>query len=318
MSNVLWRQWHNYSGCLVRAAGPKIQLPINTDRRHISAAIWLTSQLEAPSYGLVQSYDGAAMSAGLLHNIAVQPKSMEQGDFFGLLRAMFDGGLAAPLRTSIEVSLLRPCDEANRFGRYSLGWTITADGKLRDATGKLVTGWAIRNEFTPDNGVVPETGPKWEQAAGWAGLFGEAFSDPSGFTAQNAFAERWLARGNKANEIAVYRRFAEQPTLDSMIGIHETALPEPVHFAMCVYHSFSVNGPAPAATCLRAALTETDPTRFARSLIRLLGKSAYGRWHDEAGDGTNRYDRTRAAVNTADGKELFSDAARALMPRDLA
>lgn len=254
-------------------------------RLHMHRAVFLTAMLESPKWGTVQSYDGAAMSAGLIHNIAVAPRTMAQGSLFALLR-------------EIEVSI-RPPDP---FGMPGLndhleelwsalrdsGFYVAQDGKLRSFdTGSLVAGDDIRATFTPLDGNVPKIGPLWEQARRWALLFHRLFSDRSTFRAQIDFAAKWMAEGRSDLEMSIYRRYGVGG--DSPIGVQAAALPADIDLAMSVYHSFSVNGPTPAARALERAWPMRDE-RFARALLHHLGSSDYGRW------ATHRYQATRRAA----------------------
>jgi len=300
---VLHRVFRDHAGCLVRGTVP-ITAP-SDPTNHMSCAAFLTSRLEAPTFGLVQSYDGAGISGGLLHNIAVMPRSLEQGSLWTLVRRILDDGPATPSRTALVQALA------------DMGWEISVDGKVRDARGQVVGGRVLRNWIAPPEGVVPKTGPNWEQAAKVALLFHNLLADPTSFRAQERYSIEWLCAGNKAAELDVYSKYTRY-VVDSAVGIPVAQLPPAIHTAMCVYHSFSVNGPAPAAQALATAkrrMTE-DPSLFAKFLIRLLGTSDFGKWHDEHGTSppSNRYDSTRIAV----GKypQWFPMGAE-LMPRDL-
>ena len=307
MVEVLHRTYKTYSGCLVRGVRP-FAAPADVEL-HLDRAVWLAAQLEGPKFGTVQSYDGCGISAGLLHNIAVLPKSLEQGSLFALLRRMIVSTANLP---SVPLDALV-------HALAEVGWAVAHDGKLRTSSGVLVSGAAIRNEFAPPNGKVPnKTGADWAKAARWAAIFHEAFADPLTERGQIDYAIEWLAAGNRADELAVYRRFIPQPTLDSAVALRSRRLPPEVDFAMCVYHAFSVNAPAPAATALKSVATETDPRRFAKKLIRKLGTSTYGAWKDEPGDGGNRYDKTRLAAQRLGNLDLWpSGMMNELMPRDL-
>jgi len=137
-----WVQFKNFSGYLARG-GPRIDQPVNP-AMHVDRAVYLAGQLEAGSWGTVQSYDGCGMSGGILHNISVSPKDLSQGDFFSLLFTV----------SSRATQAFAPI--AAEFTR--LGWKLTSDGKLRiAATGALVPGAAIRLEFS---GVIGGNVPK--------------------------------------------------------------------------------------------------------------------------------------------------------------
>lgn len=289
-----WVTYKHYSGYVVDG-GPPVQLPESHMHLHIMRAVWLASRLEAPRYGSVQGYDGAGMSGGLLHNIAVMPQSMEQGSFFELLS---------------RVMTASPSDAADvKLSLAQKGWHVAPDGWLRDSTGAKVSAQNIRNEFSGPDGKVPRAGSDRQRA--WAEMFHRLFAAPGTHLAQMSYAAEWLARGNSKAESEVYRYYAR---LDSVVSLPSAQLPPEVDLAMCVYHSFSVNAPGIASACLSSPVAE-DSKRFAKKVIRALGKRKYARWTDEPGDGGNRYDKTRTAVWECG---LWpQDLARELMPRDL-
>lgn len=306
-----WFTLHGYSGIMLRGTVPIMMTdfaPLNGGRpvNHMDRAVWLTSQVEAPKWGTVQGYDGAAMSAGLLHNVSVLPKNLSQGDMFGLLGKIFDYAAAAG-GANVAVTNMKQSLAAK-------GWTVAKDGVLRLASGVPVSGQAIRDEFSPPDGKVPQQGPQYDQAKRWATLFHDLFSDPGTRRAQIDFAATWLARGQGQTEMSIYQKYVAG--LDSPIHLPSASLPASVDLAMCVYHSFSVNAPAPAVDCLTHARDSTATADdFAASLCRRLGTRAFGKWTDQPGDGDDRYDRTRKAV-WASG--IWDTAlAHKLMPTDL-
>lgn len=289
--------YKNFAGFRVRGYS-EFSMPLDV-RSHVSRAVFLTAQLEAPRWGSVQSYDGAGMSAGLLHNVAVTPANMQQGSLWPLLARVLSAS------TGDGDELVRELADA--------GWRLGADGKLRDAAGALVGGKEIRAKLTPPNGKVPTKGEAHQAAERWARVFSELFGARSTFQAQAAFAGEWLVQSQSAAELAVYRDYC--PGIDSWAGIGIDQLSAEVELAMCVYHSFSANAPGQAVKHLREAhgSAPAGATPFAKRLIRSLGRSPYGRWHDEPGVGNNRYDRTRLAVL----KSRLWPMAAELMPRDL-
>jgi hypothetical protein len=302
MTNVLWRQYKDFSGCLIRGTAPVVP---QDPTKHLSCAAWLTSEAEGPSYGYVQSYDGAGISAGLLHNILVFPRDLTQGDLGLLTRRLLD---TMPL-ADVSRHLLE------EVGRQ--GWSLAQDGKFRLPGGKLVSGSALRNWAAPTDGRVPRSGADWEQASKVAVLFHNLFASPVGWRVQEDFAIEWLARGNRTAELAVYRAFTGQRDLDSFIGLPVSALPSEVHVAMSVYHSFSVNSPKVAAECLARVSARTasgSAEVFSKDLVRELGLHGRDAWHDEPGDGSNRYDRTRVALW---GRPDLFPGGHEIMPRDL-
>jgi hypothetical protein len=310
MTNVLWRQYKDYSGCLIRGTAPIVP---QDPSKHSSCAAWLTSEAEGPSYGYVQSYDGAGISAGLLHNVLVLPKDLAQGDLGALVRRMLDtldhNPAAGPSSLAASVR--------EEIGRQN--WTLAPDGKFRRENGQLVSGADLRNWAAPPSGRVPRSGANWEQAKKVALLFHLLFADERTWRIQEDFAIAWLARGNRTAELEVYRRFSGQHDLDSFVALPMKAIPSEVHLAMCVYHSFSVNSPKVAAECLARAwaaeASQVDHVRFAKHLVRELGTRGRDAWHDEPGDGSNRYDRTRLAV--WGHTEFFPGDVHEIMPRDL-
>lgn len=303
-----WVKYKTYSGYLSKG-GPKIDNPVNP-ALHIDRAVFLAGQLEAGSWGTVQGYDGCAMSGGILHNIMVSPRDESQGSF---------GELLALIATSAPDAFKEIRDSFT-----SIGWTLTPDGKLRHSAGALLPASAIRLEISGAvKGDVPKVGPGSLRAKAWAEKFFRLLSDPATRRAQSDYAAKWLAAGNSADEMTVYRHFTRNH-LDSMIGIPWTALPPNVELAMCVYHAFSVNAPGIAKACLAPVVTwlrgpgagRTDAEiQFSTRLIRSLGTRKYGNWMDDPTDG-NRYDKTRLAVWRR--PDLWeASVARRLMPKDL-
>lgn len=282
MIDVDWIKFRDHSGARIKGT---VEVPLPQTNRHMDRAYYLTAKLEAPKFGGVQSYDGAAMSGGPMHNIAVYPRYMKQGSMFPLLRY---------LERHVHGSkALRELWKAYK----DASWYIAQDGKLRGySSGAEIKGLAIQNEFTPYRGRVPRRGWRWKQAKQWALLHHELFADPDTFSAQREFAIKYLIDTQRHRESKFYRQFSEDiSALPANIGAKEENdyLSGPEDLAMCVYHSFSVNGPAPAKNkLLRTLNTYKRGKGFAYLLIWLLGTSGYGRWHDTR-DNRNRYDRTR-------------------------
>lgn len=243
---------------------------------HIQVAAWLTAQMEAAAWGTVQSYDGAGMSGGILHNVAILPnqKPILQGDFWGLMEAL-------PTLSLVQAKLA------------PLGWRV-AGGKVRDAaSGVLIDPEKLRTEISGPKGLSVK-GPK---AAGWCLFFSQILQRPDTRAGQVAFAIKWLTESRKDSELAAYRKFLSLPSLDSPVGLLRANISPEVDLAMCVYQSFTANGPTPAEKALIKATSASSPATFAKSLIRSLGTSNYGRWHDDPDDKNSRYDSTRRAVS---------------------
>jgi hypothetical protein len=255
---------------------------------HMKRAFYITVQLEAPLWGSVQSYDGAGMSGGPLHFTAVLPRTMQQGPLFQLLRRieMVPGAPVKPLWDALAAE----------------GWYVAKDGMLRDKkSGAVISGKAIRNVFTPQDGKVPHTGTDRVKAEKWATLFSDLLSDPKTFAAQADHSIEYLILGSEEVEMKAYRLFIPKLQSPERIGIEPgVVLPDPVDLAMCVYHAFTPNAPAIAKQCLEATLDKVGPKPFplyfAQTLIKTLGTKKYGRWADIQGTKGSRYDATRTAV----------------------
>jgi len=111
----------------------------------------------------------------------------------------------------------------------------------------------------------------------------------------------------------VYKHYTGRD-MQTADGLLVSELPPEVHVGMCVYHSFSVNSPNVAARCLAACPLTQSPADFAKQLIRELGLHGRDVWHDQPGNGDDRYDRVRSA---AWAREDLFPGARELMPLDL-
>lgn len=308
MSSPRWVRYKSYSGFALGGTIP-FERPVNA-ALHVDRAVWLAGQLEAPRWGSVQGWDGCGISGGILHNIAVSPKTKEQGSFWALLRAVMESAVAGGSDRARELvdQIVWKLDETQM--------ELARDGIVRfDASGGRVPGETLRQVLGSADGKVPRTGPPAERAKWWVSTCAGLLGDHSTFAAQSDYAARWLSGGNRWAELEFYRRFGRD--VDSIIGLPSASLPPAIELAMCVYHAFSVNAPAPAAECLaKIGDWENDPVKAAKHLIRLLGKKKYGRWQDEPGEGRNRYDRTRRAVWSK--PDIWDRAlARELMPMDL-
>lgn len=239
-------------------------------------AAWLTATIETGAkFGTVQSYDGAGMSAGIEHKIAIYPRTMEQGGLWGLLQKLPD----APGVVALETAL------------GQIGWYVDARGILRKrATGAAVPAVEIRAEFTPPNGTVPESGPEYQKAVRWAQLWSTAFSDRQTFRAQVNEAKRTLLLSHKDIESRVYKTFANLEDASAATTLNIS--PE-LDLAMCFYHSFSVNAPTKARKVLEEAFDGAPiESLFCQRVIRKLGTSTYGNWKA-------RYLRTRTKAKNS-------------------
>lgn len=303
MVDVTWRKYKSWSGCKIRGTKDYELKPDERDE-HMKRALWLTAQVEGGgTFGAINSYDGAGMSAGLEHKIALYPRTMQQASLWPLLREMELHGHCEALEVLWEALW---CEAR---------WYVAQDGKLRHRdNGRIISGDEIRDMFTPPGGEVPRSGPNWEQAKEWAIMFHNLFAAEETHAVQINSAIDGLISGHERLEAAAYEKTVGSSDLKKLlVGIdidHENDL------AWCVYHSFSVNAPSYARSRLQAC----DPTSgktFPKRIIRILGTSNYGRWHDTV-DGSNRYDRTRIYAMRSGfwSNELF-EGPDAIMPRNL-
>ena len=272
---------------------------------HLHRAVLLTAQLEGPYWGTVQSYDGAGMSAGLFHHVAVLPNRPKtpQGSLWKLLRHM-EVAAAGKGYGSVRALFEALADRS---------WFVSQDGQLRDTvTGALIPGEDIRTELSGPKGKVPKGDTN---AIGWVRVFHDLFADPALIPAQIDFAVGWLIDGQSSAERYFYHKFGGGVQYTQQLS----HLSPDFDLAMCAYHSHSVNAPGMAVKVLNRlkgrALSADD---FPRALIRALGKTRYGAWLDLPGDrGRSRYDRTRLAAMKLDlwPADLFT--ASGIMPKDL-
>ena len=304
MRAVKHRTWKTYSGCLINDNFTLYPNP-NTNN-HLDRALYLTSLVEVGGkFGLVQSYDGAGMSAGLEQKIAIYPKSLAQGSLWQML---------LELKVAVKESDCPPLKNIIK-ALSDTGWFLDNAGILRHRkNGSEVTGSEIRNEFTPPDGKTPSSGSDWEKAKHWAILFNELFNHPATFDIQIMSAKKSLLLSNKASEYTAYKATTgvENPSI-LVVGENITVEQD---LAMCVYHAHSVNGPVPAKDCLKASRPDNS-TGWAKRLIRLLGTKKFGSWADTS-DGRNRYDRTRIVAKTSGlwDESLFIGP-DAIMPENL-
>ena len=289
------RTYKNYAGCLIPGTA---DVPLPQTNLHLERAYYLTAMIEAPKYGAVQSYDGAGMSGGPLHNIAVYPANKRQGSMFPLLRAIEYG-----TRGSAAVETLW-----RAYAKKS--WYVARDGQLRHIrSGVAITGSEIIETFTPPGGTVPPSGPAWDQAVYWATLHHHVFSDPKTFHAQREFAIDYLIYTQKIKESVFYGEMNPLTLRVSDIADSNT-LSYAEDLAVCLYHSNSVNAPAPAISVLTTVLKyHKRGHAFAGRLIQGLAEHRYGNWDQ-------RYLRTRTAAIKSDlwPAELFRGP-KAIMPQ---
>lgn len=300
MANVRYVKFKKWAGWKIRGTTP-VESPAVDDEpsSHADRIFYLVSQLEAPSWGGVQNYDGVAMSAGPIHNIAVH-RDGSQGSLIRMLR-------------HLEVNAHTPEVQELFDMLKAVGWYVAQDGRMRHLeTGAKIRGRDIVTEFSGPKGVAPKTGEGGVRSRGWVLAFHHAFSAPDTFEAQKQFALDWILNSQETIESMAYRvGLAKGPNddfdSDDAAVMRIEQLGEELDLAMCVYHAHSVNAPGKAKSVLKALLNQyrgNNPAtaagrrrveQFPARLIRKLGTTKYARWHDTP-DNKNRYDRTRIAA----------------------
>jgi len=301
MPNVTWKKYKTWSGVKI-AGGKEFSLTAEQEKLHMWRALWLTAQVEGGGkFGAVQSYDRAGISAGLEHKIAIYPKPMKQGSIWKLLR---------------EIELHAPCKPLNDLwdALAQKKMFVAQDGSLRNFnTGRLIPAADIRDMLAPPGGKVPRSGPNWEEAKRWALLFFNLFSNERTHEVQVNSAIHSLVAGNGRNETAAYKVSVgiDHPTVarfgENISNEHD--------LAWCVYHCYSVNAPGKGRQRLRASRPD-GTSAWPKRLIKTLGKTNYGRWHDTF-DGGNRYDRTRKyAMRSGMWPEELFAGPNAIMPKN--
>lgn len=324
--NVKWRSWKRYSGPSV-AGTVEMQVPDEYDS-HWERVLYVTALVESGGrFGAVTMYDGTGVTADLIQKILVYPRDLEaQGPLGKTLRRIVQArpsiecGLPAAgmgiatLPASAEVRPLR-----SLLGAFEAeGWMLSDDGVIRFRdNGVAVSGARLREALTPTGGAVPKSGPLWEASKRWATLFHELFAEPWTFSVQVEYGIEHFVKaaerikhsklgGKTIGDLCYNRRpHAPNPYMDEVVDL-----------AMAMYWANSVNGPSPALNWLSKALKKAKPDTpaFAKTLIRMLGNSTYGRWDDDIPGG--RYQRTRSAAMKVYPKRLFVGK-DAVMPKDL-
>jgi len=325
-SKVKWRQWKKYSGPWIKGTS-KFTLGPGAD--HWQRIVWLTAQVETGgTFGATMAYDGTGNTSGVIQGIAVYPRELahednnpedDQGPLWDMLEHIrYDNPeLTKPLEDE-----LFECGWALKGGRLRV---INKDG----SSGEIVNGRLIREELTPNQGVVPKSGNDWASAKSWALLFHEIFANPNSYDSQIRFGIEHAQKSTRRKPSVLRGK-----TISSLVYSNnplDTKLltpNNPVDLAMAVLFSNMVNAPAMAFRKLRQAFdtfaggderrpnwqSPKDQQRFAKKLIEALGKANYARWNFQITSG--RYQRTRKAAMKIWPVEFF-EGRGAIMPRRL-
>jgi hypothetical protein len=315
---VKFRKYKNYSGPVIlgtkRTQTPSLSWCVA--RQH-----WLAAKVETgATYDSVVMYDGTGITAGPDQFILVYPKELahedfnakdDQGPLVKLLRRLEPvPGLAGPVAALWELfaSIGVYVSQSGHIRHLEAETVRIGRRKCKVRAGDLVNGSVLRDRVTPVNGTVPRRGPEWERASSICTAVHNLFAHEAGFSVQNAFGEERLLK--TYSRLKLHRWHSDTSVGDFVYGSQDPSIMEvghvgePLDLAMAVWYSNSVNAPAIALRklirCGKAAVSQPQADRivgganrdeFAKTLIRALGTSTYGRWN--ANEPNGRYQRTR-------------------------
>lgn len=297
----------------VRVRGKEPMLPAGDS--HIEKAAWLTAQVESGGkYGTVISYDGTGITAGIHQAVAVYPRHLnDQGPLWKLLARVLTA-VDNDVETDFRVFLAE------------IGVVLTNHGVAIDAySDKILKGRQLRAILTGSlGGVMPMSGPNRKQAERVATEFHDLFSDPCTFPVQDDYGKEHFIKKAERTKLrfskfpAIKRKTIQAATYGEGNPIYgqnvSDAIGPELDLAMCVYWSNCVNAPGMALKKLcQAVRPKMAKEDLAKTLIRKLGNTSFGRWDDDIQGG--RYQRTRKFAMKIWPKELFDP--RGIMPKDL-
>lgn len=247
MSTPSYKHFGNYSGYVIYGTEKIVESPIFDKTKHLHRVLLLLSSgIESSTWGTVQSYDGAGISAGLLHHVATLPeKATRGGTFWALMQEFQDLGL--PRLAGVEMK----------------------EGLPYDAVTKLpLLGDDIRKLFTGSyKGLTPQPPPPGVLER--VQLVHDLFANPLTRGAQLAAARKWL------NSVCSYPELAGAlepgtPSAPSGLKTSDFLSPE-LELACCVIRSFAVNNPAAAHSAIKQSLPVDAefPLRVYDSLQRI-------------------------------------------------
>lgn len=333
MTEPQWKQYERFSGPTIVGTIkiPTPTSPFTLDRQH-----WLTTKVETGgTFGTVVMFDGTCVTAGPDQFILVYPAELAHEDFNAADDQGLLGKLVARVFQCADASV-SPKIAALKAAFAKAGWYLSPIGEMRYVeaqsvalvgrkiivqAGDLVHGAVLRDVITPIGGVVPKTGPQWDQSAGWCRLFADVFADPATHATQFAFGKERLVKAYKVPRI---KTPVGPISVESVVfGTDASAVRardcgEALDLAMSVWYSNSVNAPAIALSALTSVLsTGVRPdARFPGRLLRALGTSSYGRWNASIPNG--RYQRTRRLAQASGlWPQEFFVGAGAIMPATL-
>lgn len=313
---VKWRKMGDYSGPVITGdrSTPKYK---PSEISFWTRTLQLTAAVECYGrFGVVNLAD-SAVSAGLLHPVALFPRGNEhmQGPLFELLRIM---------NYVVDVN-------KTHFGQLleQHGFIFVRDGTLRwtEVPHSKVSRRSFQAAVVPVNGRVPKIGIHWEQSKEFALTLHRLFSDPATFRAQELQAIdtlKEIASRNidpKLSMINLILPKGSQHDLEQ-IGSY-LQIGSDIELAHAIYICFSVNAPSWARDAYKEAFLATespsivnylarDSRVFSKALIKALTNQAR-KWDDDKKN--SRYQRSRKVAMKMWPPELFEDGG--IMPEDI-
>ncbi len=295
---------------------------------HIDRAVWLTCLVESGGrFGCVINFDGTGMTASIGQAIAVYPRGLgdetkknDQGPLWRVLNRLNQ------LNDNIYVGPLAYLNSDLR----DIGWFVSPDNKCRSIrTGKLISGQAIRKEFTGSaDGVMPVKGQDRKRAERWVKSFHDVFASLSTHDLQLALEkEHFVKRADRVKLRFCKDRSKRLYTLQDLIyepehisSITVNQMGSEMDLAMAMYWSHSVNAPGFALKkfCRQVIDKKIKPGEtelgrdLAKYIIKKLGKTSFGRWDVNIEHG--RYQRTRTHAMKLWPRDLFVGK-DAIMPK---
>lgn len=249
--------YKQFSGIVLSGEEPVTTWRGMNKLNHLDRCVLLASQLEAPKWGTIQTYDGCGISGGILHHTATFPGKQDLGSLWPLLEA-------------VEKQMGRPIIEAVQ---------ITGGVPHFRATGVKLTGDNVRELFTGTKEGRTATPVPVVPMANATAVHLALRSDASK-PAQVDAAKTWLTRMTGKLSLAGIANID--------IPLNRVAakdfVPPGMELAVCVTRAFAVNNPAAARRCYTAAGSPLKPD-FIPALYRAFATD--GHWTNRLINTTN-------------------------------
>lgn len=245
MVDMKMKQFGAHSGVIVQGTKSALEWEGFDRYAHIDRALLLTLAVEGPKWGTVQTYDGAGISAGLLHHIAAFPANKTLGSFWPLYFQC------------IEVAPEFALADVKRNAR----------GQVLNAHGDALNGDMVRMLFTgSERGYTRQLTP--EISARIESIH-RLFADPRTYAIQAEAARDWLWKTTGKYPVGIFLPVGNIPLRTSQV-LRSSDFPSPEHeLAFCVVRACAVNNPRDAKEALDDAL-KGDVDDFPRRLYKEL------------------------------------------------